>query len=81
MKSRRRIAFTKVGTTPNRTRLQQGFATSEMGFRVLAEVAHYTRAADQQRLARQALEIQLGAQGERVLSNLPARLDKGSKKS
>jgi hypothetical protein len=32
MKSRRRIAFTKAGTTPNRTRLQQGFATGEMGF-------------------------------------------------
>jgi hypothetical protein len=31
MKSRRRIAFTKAGTTPNRTRLQQGFATEEMG--------------------------------------------------
>src|SRR6516225_2037304 len=34
MKSRRRIAFTKAGTTPNRTRLQQGFTTGEMGFRV-----------------------------------------------
>ena len=34
MKSRRRIAFTKAGTTPNRTRLQQGFAADEMGFRV-----------------------------------------------
>jgi hypothetical protein len=31
MKSRRRIAFTKAGTTPNRTRLQQGFAADEMG--------------------------------------------------
>src|SRR6516164_5052835 len=33
MKSRRRIAFTKAGTTPDRMRLQQGFATDEMGFR------------------------------------------------
>jgi len=33
MKSRRRIALTEAGTTPNRTQLQQGFATSEMGFR------------------------------------------------
>jgi hypothetical protein len=33
MKSRRRIAFTKAGTTPNSTRLQQGFGTGEMGFR------------------------------------------------
>jgi hypothetical protein len=32
-KSRRRIAFTKAGTTPNGARLQQGFATDEMGFR------------------------------------------------
>jgi hypothetical protein len=31
MKSRRRIAFLKAGTTPNRTRLQQGFSTGEMG--------------------------------------------------
>jgi hypothetical protein len=31
MKSRRRIAFTKAGTTPNMTRLQQGFATGGMG--------------------------------------------------
>ena len=33
MKSRRRIAFTKAGTTPIRTRLQQGFAAGEIGFR------------------------------------------------
>jgi hypothetical protein len=32
MKSRRRIAFTKAGTTPRRKRLQQGFGTGEMGF-------------------------------------------------
>jgi hypothetical protein len=31
MKSRRRIAFPKAGTTPIRTRLQQGFAMDEMG--------------------------------------------------
>jgi hypothetical protein len=30
MKSRRRIAFTKAGTTPNRMRLQQGFAIGGM---------------------------------------------------
>ena len=46
------------------------------GHRSLAEVAHYTRAADQQRLARQALDMQLGAESERALSNLPTRLDK-----
>ena len=34
MKSRRRIALPEAGTTPNRTRLQQGFATDEMGFRI-----------------------------------------------
>jgi hypothetical protein len=33
MKSRRRIAFTEAGTTPTRTRLHQGFAPREMGFR------------------------------------------------
>src|SRR6516164_2105334 len=33
MKSRRRIASPKAGTTPTRTRLQQGFATGGMGFR------------------------------------------------
>ena len=31
MKSRRRIALPKAGTKPIRTRLQQGFATREMG--------------------------------------------------
>jgi hypothetical protein len=33
MKSRRRIASPKAGTTPIRTGLQQGFAIGEMGFR------------------------------------------------
>jgi len=46
------------------------------GHRSIAEVAHYTRAADQQRLARQELGIQLGAEEEQKLSNLPTRLDK-----
>ena len=50
------------------------------GHRSLSEVARYTRAADQQRLARQALDIQLRAEGEQELSNLSTRLDKtGSK--
>src|SRR5262249_4354920 len=31
IKSRRRIAFTNARTTPNRTRLQQGFPTGGMG--------------------------------------------------
>ena len=68
------------------TRLANAGCTSDQikaitGHKSLAEVAHYTRTADQQRLARQALELQLGAEGERVLSNLPVRLDKESKKS
>jgi integrase len=50
------------------------------GHKSLAEVAHYTRAADQQRLARQALETQLRAEGEQKLSNLPTRLDKTGRK-
>jgi hypothetical protein len=33
MKSRRRIASPKAGTTPTRTQLQQGFVTDGMGFR------------------------------------------------
>ena len=46
------------------------------GHKSLAEVARYTRAADQQRLARQALRVQLGAEGEQKLSSLSTRLDK-----
>ncbi len=49
------------------------------GHKTLGEVAHYTAAADQQRLARQALEAQLRSEGEQELSNLPARLDKDAK--
>jgi integrase len=50
------------------------------GHRSLAEVARYTKAADQRRLARQALDIQLKTEGEQKLSNLNTRLDKtGSK--
>jgi integrase len=50
------------------------------GHRSLAEVAHYRRAADQQRLARQAMEMQIGAEREQALSNPSNRLDKtGSK--
>jgi integrase len=49
------------------------------GHKALSEVARYTRAADQQRLARQALSIQLGAEQEQELSNLPTRLDKTAK--
>ena len=50
------------------------------GHRSLAEVARYTKAADQKRLARQALSIQLRAEGEQNLSNLSTRLDRtGSK--
>jgi integrase len=50
------------------------------GHRSLAEVARYTRAADQQRLARSAIEMQLKTEGEQKLSSLSTRLDKtGSK--
>ncbi len=38
------------------------------GHKSLGEVAHYTKAADQERLARQALDM-LGPEGERDLSN------------
>jgi integrase len=49
------------------------------GHKALSEVARYTRAADQQRLARQAMSIQLGAEQEQELSNLQTRLDKTAK--
>ena len=50
------------------------------GHRSLAEVARYTKAADQVRLARQAVDIQLKTEGEQPLSNLVPRLDKTSSK-
>jgi integrase len=46
------------------------------GHKSLSEVARYTRAADQQRLAGEALRIQLRAEREQDLSNLATRLDK-----
>jgi integrase len=46
------------------------------GHRSLSEVAHYTRSADQQRLARQALMMQIGAESEQELSSTSNRLDK-----
>jgi integrase len=48
------------------------------GHRTLAEVARYTRAADQERLARQAMQRM---EAEHPLSNLSDRLDKGAKNS
>jgi integrase len=50
------------------------------GHKSLSEVARYTRAADQARLARQAMSIQVGAEREQELSNLPTRLDKNGRK-
>jgi integrase len=40
------------------------------GHASLREIARYTQAADQERLARQALNRQIGSEGERDLSNL-----------
>jgi integrase len=49
------------------------------GHKSLSEVARYTKAADQARLARQAIDM-VRADREQKLSNLPIRLDKtGSK--
>jgi integrase len=48
------------------------------GHRSLREVERYTRAADQERLARQAI---MRMEGEQELSNPSVRLDKKSKKS
>jgi len=50
------------------------------GHKSLSEVARYTRAADQARLARQAMNIQIGAEHEQALSNPPTRLDKKARK-
>lgn len=49
------------------------------GHRSLAEVARYTKAADQQRLARQALDIQLKTEGEQNFVQPSIRLDKIAK--
>jgi integrase len=43
------------------------------GHASLREIARYTQAADQERLARQALSRQIGSEGERDLSNLQIR--------
>jgi integrase len=51
------------------------------GHKSLSQVAPYVRDADQQRLARQALSIQLGSEQEQKLSNQPTRLDKTGTKS
>ena len=59
-------------------RMQQRPDRASPGIARCAEVAHYTRAADQQRLARQALAMQIGAEREQELSNPQTRLDKMS---
>ena len=61
-------------------RADSGCSTEQImasgGWKSPSEVARYTRGADQRRLARQALELQLRAEREQSLSNLPTRLDK-----
>ena len=44
------------------------------GHKSLSEVARYTQAADQQRLARQALKMQMRAEQEQKLSNRPPKV-------
>jgi integrase len=71
----------KAGTT----RLANAGCSAEQikamtGHQSLSEVQRYTRRADQQRLARQAMNMQLGAEREQKLSNLPTRLDKSEAK-
>jgi integrase len=63
------------------TRLANAGCTNEQikaitGHRSNSSLAPYIKQADQQRLARQALRIQLGAEHEQKLSNLSTRLDK-----
>jgi integrase len=67
------------------TRLANAGASTDQikaitGHRSISEVVRYTRAADQQRLARQALDIQLRSEPEQKLSNQPTRLDKTGNK-
>jgi integrase len=50
------------------------------GHKSLSEVARYTEAADQARLARQALQAQLGAEREQNCPALPTLLDKTASK-
>jgi len=50
------------------------------GIRSPSVLKIYKRGADQRRLARQALEAQLRAEGEQTLSNLSTRLDKTAAK-
>ncbi|MBA3516549.1 MAG: tyrosine-type recombinase/integrase [Rhizobiales bacterium] len=46
------------------------------GHKSLSEVARYTAAADQERLARKAIDLQIGAEREQALSSRSTRLDK-----
>src|SRR5262249_26962892 len=63
------------------TRLSNAGCTTDQikaltGHKALTEVARYTKAADQHRLARQALSLQLGAERERdLVQPLSNRLD------
>ena len=50
------------------------------GHASLSEIANYTRAADQKRLAREAMKKQIGAEREQDLSNHKPRLDKRERK-
>jgi len=67
------------------TRLANAGCTVEQikaitGHADLKEVARYTKAADQKRLARQAINMQIKTEGEQSLSNLTIRLDKTTSK-
>ena len=50
-----------------------------LGHASLQEAARYTKAAEQAKLARQALSMLIGAEREQSLSNLATRLDKTAK--
>jgi integrase len=67
------------------TRLANAGASNEQikaitGHRSDSALAPYTRAADQQRLARQALDVQLRSEGEQNCPTLETRLDKKAAK-
>jgi integrase len=72
----RKAAATRVADAGGTTDQVKAFT----GHTSLREVARYTKAADQKRLARQALDILLKTEAEQTLSNLVPRLDKTASK-
>jgi hypothetical protein len=67
------IKLANAGATNEQIKARTGHRTDR-------SLAPYVRAADQKRLARQALDIELETESEQNLSNLMPRLDKPASK-